>query len=59
MVNIEFVETINEQELIDGTSEVISVKRKDIALFKLNNKITALGNSSLHKGGPLAKGKIN
>ena len=55
---MEFVETIKEDELANGTSKVISVKGKDIALFKIDNKITALGNSCLHKGGPLAKGKI-
>ncbi len=37
---------------------MISVKGKDIALFKMDNKITALSNSCLHKGGPLANGKI-
>lgn len=58
MINMEFVETINEEELTNGASKVISVKGKDIALFKIDNKITALGNSCLHKGGPLAKGKI-
>ena len=31
---MEFVETINESELIDGTSKVISVKGKDIALLE-------------------------
>ena len=55
---MEFVETINESELINGTSKVISVKGKDIALFRIDNKITALSNSCLHKGGPLTKGKI-
>jgi nitrite reductase/ring-hydroxylating ferredoxin subunit len=59
MVNMEFEETINEEELIDGASKVISVKGKDIALFKMNNKIIAVGKSCLHKGGPLAKGKID
>ena len=55
---MEFVETIGETELINGTSKLISVKGKDVALFRMNNKITALGNSCLHKGGPLTKGKI-
>ena len=55
---MEFVETIREDELVNGTSKVISVKGKDIALFKIDNRITALGNSCLHKGRPLAKGKI-
>ena len=55
---MEFIETINERELINGTSKLISIKGKDIALFKIDNKITALGNSCLHKGGPLTKGKI-
>ena len=56
---MEFIETINESELIDGTSKLISIKGKDIALFKIDNKITALGNTCLHKGGPLTKGKID
>ena len=55
---MEFVETIREDELVNGTSKVISVKGKDIALFKIDNRITALGNSCLHKGRLLAKGKI-
>jgi nitrite reductase/ring-hydroxylating ferredoxin subunit len=55
---MEFVETLREDELANGTSKVISVKGKDIALFKIDNRTTALGNSCLHKGGPLAKRKI-
>jgi nitrite reductase/ring-hydroxylating ferredoxin subunit len=39
---------------MNGSSKVISVKGKDIALFKIDNMITALSNSCLHKGGPLA-----
>src|SRR5574342_926875 len=55
---MEFVQTIREDELTNGTSKVISVKGKDIVLFNIGDRITALGNSCLHKGGPLAKGKI-
>lgn len=55
---MEFVETIGESEIGDGTSNMISVKGKDISLFRIDNKITALSNSCLHKGGPLTKGKI-
>ena len=55
---MEFVETISEDELVNGTSKVISVKGKDIALFKIDNRITELGNSCPHMGRPLAKGKI-
>lgn len=55
---MEFVETIREDELVNGTSKVISVKGKDIALFKIDNRNTELGNSCLHMGHPLAKGKI-
>ncbi|MDW0203155.1 MAG: hypothetical protein QOD17_08745 [Nitrososphaeraceae archaeon] len=40
---MEFVETIREDELANGTSKVISVKGKDIALFKIDNRITELG----------------
>jgi len=55
---MEFIETIREEDLANGSSKLISVKGKDIALFKIDNTITALGNRCLHKGGPLAKGKI-
>lgn len=55
---MEFIETIREDELANGSSKLISVKGKDIALFKIDNRITALSNNCLHKGGPLAKGKI-
>jgi len=36
---------------------MISVKGKDIALFKMDNKITALSNSCLHKGWTIGKRK--
>jgi len=55
---MEFAETIREDEFVNGTSKVISVKGKYIALFKIDNRITALGNSCLHMGRPLGKGKI-
>ena len=55
---MEFAETIREDEFVNGTSKVISVKGKCIALFKIDNRITALGNSCLHMGRPLGKGKI-
>jgi len=32
---MEFVETIDEDELINGSSKVISVKGKDITLFSI------------------------
>jgi nitrite reductase/ring-hydroxylating ferredoxin subunit len=53
---MEFVETIREDELVNGTSKAISVKGKDITLFKIDNRITELGNSCLHMGRPLAHG---
>jgi nitrite reductase/ring-hydroxylating ferredoxin subunit len=37
---MEFVETIRKDELANGTSKVISVKGKDIGLFKIDNRIT-------------------
>jgi len=52
---MEFVETIREDELVNGTSKAISVKGKDITLFKIDNRITELGNSCLHMGRPLQR----
>ena len=44
---------------MNGSSKVISLKGKVIALFKIDNMITALSNSCLHKGGPLAIKLLN
>ena len=44
---------------MNGSSKVISLKGKVIALFKIDNMITALSNSCLHKGDPLAIKLLN
>lgn len=55
---MEFLETIALSELPDGSHRTVKAGRRHIALFNYNGKITALGNSCLHKGGSLGDGHV-
>lgn len=44
--------------LAEGSSKVVKLASKKIALFHFNGKVTAIGNACLHRGGPLALGCV-
>lgn len=45
-------------EIPEGTSRVVKVKGKTIALFHVAGKFFAINNICPHEGGPLHKGKL-
>lgn len=53
-----FQKVLELSELPAGTSKVVKLGNKKIALFNFNDKITALGNACLHRAGPLGLGCI-
>ncbi len=53
-----FIPTIPVAELSENSHKAVSLGNKKIALFHYNNKISAIGNACLHKGGDLGQGFI-
>jgi nitrite reductase/ring-hydroxylating ferredoxin subunit/multimeric flavodoxin WrbA len=53
-----FIETIDVNELPEGAQKIISLGMQKLALFHFGGKISALGNSCLHKAGPLGAGQV-
>ncbi|WP_430897048.1 MULTISPECIES: Rieske (2Fe-2S) protein [unclassified Paraflavitalea] len=53
-----FQKVLELSELPAGTSKVVKLGNKKVALFNYNGKITALGNACLHRGGPLGLGCV-
>jgi len=56
---MEFIKVCSLAELAPSSQKIVVVGNKKIALFHYNDKITAIGNACLHKGGPLGKGVVN
>ena len=46
-------------ELPNGEGKLVRVKRKWIALFRVDGEVFALNNICPHQGAPLAKGLVN
>lgn len=55
---MEFISVLKLNELPAGTSKIVRAGSRKIALFHYNNKITAIGNACLHRGGPLGLGHV-
>src|SRR5580765_2194483 len=53
-----FIAVLDLNELPPNSQKIVSLGAQKIALFHYNNEITAMGNSCLHKGGPLGAGKV-
>lgn len=46
------------EEIPPGSSRLITVDGKEVALFNLEGRLYAVGNRCPHRSGPLVKGKI-
>jgi nitrite reductase/ring-hydroxylating ferredoxin subunit/multimeric flavodoxin WrbA len=53
-----YVEVLALADLPPNSQKIVSIGATKIALFHFNSEITAMANSCLHKGGPLAMGKV-
>ena len=54
----QFVAVGHVDDIPSGTSQVVKVNGKTIALFNVSGKFFAINNICPHEGGPLAKGKL-
>ena len=53
-----FISVGRVEDFQEGTSRVVKVNGKTIALFLVAGKFFAINNICPHEGGPLAKGKL-
>mgnify|MGYP001558790806 CR=1 FL=1 len=55
----EFVKVANVNEIPLGSSKVVTIDNKEIAIFNINNKFYAIDHLCPHKRGPLGDGWLN
>lgn len=55
---LKYVRVMKEGDLPIGKSVIVTAKGEDIALFNYKGKYYAIANQCLHKGSPLAEGRI-
>ena len=54
----EFVKVAKKSEIPSETGKCVEVKGKEIALFKIGDRIYAMDHICAHQGGPLAEGGL-
>ncbi len=53
-----YIKICTLHELPNNSQKIVSLGKKKIALFRFNEKISAIGNACLHKAGPLGLGIV-
>jgi len=53
-----FTKVAERSSFPEGSQKIVNIGKKKIALFHFNGKITAIGNTCLHKAGPLGLGLV-
>jgi NAD(P)H-dependent nitrite reductase small subunit len=54
----EFVKVAKKSEIPADTGKYVEVKGREIALFKIGDKVYAIDHICAHQGGPLAEGGL-
>jgi methionine sulfoxide reductase heme-binding subunit len=57
MENFETIAHLDELE--SGKGKIVKFSGKEIAIFKIDNKVFAIDNECKHQGGPLGEGICN
>lgn len=55
----EFVKVIAVSELAPGGAMEASVAGRPVALFNVDGRFYAIGNTCIHRGGPLGQGSLD
>ena len=58
-VNARYVRVGNVQDIPEGQGKEVTVDGRKLALFKTNDKVFALADHCLHRGGPLSLGELD
>lgn len=54
-----FIKVASTTELKAGENKVVNVNGTDVALFNVDGEFFAIGNTCLHRGGPLGEGMLD
>lgn len=54
----QLLKVANPDEIADGSSKIVNVSGRSIAIFRISNQYFAMTNSCLHRGGPLGEGEV-
>lgn len=46
-------------EIPEGTSKIVTIQGKDIAVFNIDGEFYAISNTCPHRGGPLGEGCVS
>jgi nitrite reductase/ring-hydroxylating ferredoxin subunit/multimeric flavodoxin WrbA len=55
---MEFIDVLALKDLPEGSQKAVSLGTQKVALFHFDGVISAIGNSCLHKAGPLVQGTV-
>jgi len=58
MTDIGFVKACKVEEIVENQAKMIMAQGQSIAIFKYDNKISAVSNICKHQNGPLSEGRI-
>jgi nitrite reductase/ring-hydroxylating ferredoxin subunit/DMSO/TMAO reductase YedYZ heme-binding membrane subunit len=53
-----FIKVCRVDDIPDNRAKIVSLKKERVAVFKYDNKISAVSNVCKHQNGPLGEGKI-
>ena len=53
-----FIKICNVDDIPENRAKVVSVNQERIAIFRYNNKVSAISNVCKHQNGPLGEGRI-
>jgi nitrite reductase/ring-hydroxylating ferredoxin subunit len=53
-----FVKAAEKGEVEEGKGRVINIEGRVLALFRVKDEYFAIGNTCLHRGGPLGEGDL-
>ncbi len=54
-----FVKAASAGDIKPGQGRTVTINGKDIALFNVNGRFFAIGNTCPHRGGPLGEGELD
>lgn len=46
-------------ELADGSSKIVDIQGRPVAIFRIKGQYFAIANNCLHRGGPLGEGEVH
>ena len=55
---VQRIKIAEAHEMGDGSSKIINVAGRSVAVFRIQNQYFAIANTCVHRGGPLGEGNV-